>query len=161
MIMIDEIVEPEFAEKFRDGCKGAFEIEPPKKIKLKREAEYIKSAVDWWTNAITSSKNDNSKELGHILAIFSFMRKNKECSVGSVKKFKKILAKGIAKQIKKYGYCSLDVADNPCHLLRKAGNELELNSMLDFPWKTHMRITPDKVEVFSVYRATSEIIWKK
>lgn len=164
MIMIDEIAEPEFAERFREGCKGAFEIDPPKKIKLKSEVEYpeyITFAVDWWTNAITSSKNDNSEELGHILAIFSFMRKNKECSAESVKKFKKILAKGIAKQIKKYGYCSLDVDDNPCQLLREAGNELKLNSTLDLPWKTHMRITPNKVEVSSGYRATSEIIWKK
>ena len=39
--------------------------------------------------------------------------------------------------------------------------ELKLDSMLDFPWKTHMRITPDKVEVSCGYGAPLETIWKK
>lgn len=162
--VIDEIAEPEFAERFREGCKGAFNIDPPKKINPKIEGEYpeyVTAAVDWWTNAIASPKQDNGEELGATLAIFAATQKKKERSTKDVKKFKKVLADGIEKQIKLYGYCSLGVDYNACQLLMEASKELKLDSMLDFPWKTHMRITPDKVEVSCGYGAPLETIWKK
>ena len=89
------------------------------------------------------------------------MSKKKERSTKDVKKFKKVLADGIEKQIKLYGYCSLDVDYNACQLLMEAGKELNLDSMLNFPWKTYMRITPDKVEVSCGYGAPRVTIWKK
>ena len=58
--VIDEIAEPEFAERFREGCKGAFNIDPPKKINPKIEGEYpeyVTIAVEWWTKAIASPKH--------------------------------------------------------------------------------------------------------
>ena len=162
--VIDEIAEPEFAERFREGCKGAFNIDPPKKINPKIEGEYpeyVTIAVEWWTKAIASPKHDNGEDLGATLAILTATRKNKGRSEKSVKKFKKVLAEGIKEQVKKYGYCSLDVDYHACQLLMEASKELKLDSMLDFPWKTHMRITPDKVEVSCGYGAPLETIWKK
>ena len=147
--VIDEIAEPEFAERFSEGCKGAFNIDPPKKINPKIEGEYpeyVTIAVEWWTKAIASPKHDNGEDLGATLAILTATRKNKE---------------GIKEQVKKYGYCSLDVDYHACQLLMEASKELKLDSMLDFPWKTHMRITPDKVEVSCGYGAPLETIWKK
>ena len=95
------------------------------------------------------------------MAILTATRKNKGRSEKSVKKFKKVLAEGIKEQVKKYGYCSLDVDYHACQLLMEASKELKLDSMLDFPWKTHMRITPDKVEVSCGYGASRVTIWKK
>lgn len=162
--VIDEIADPEFAKEFRDICKQILKIDPPKKINPKIEGEYpeyVTVAVEWWTKSIASPKHDNGEDLGATLAILTATRKNKGRSEKSVKKFKKVLAEGIKEQVKKYGYCSLDVDYHACQLLMEASKELKLDSMLDFPWKTHMRITPDKVEVSCGYGAPLEIIWKK
>ena len=99
--------------------------------------------------------------MGSVLAVLTSMRKNKINSVESVKNFKKVLADGIEKQIKLYGYCYLDVYYHACQLLMDAGKEMKLDSMLNFPWKTYMRITPDQVEVSCGYGAPFETIWKK
>lgn len=76
--VIDEIAEPEFAERFREGCKGAFNIDPPKKINPKIEGEYpeyVTIAVEWWTKAIASPKHDNGEDLGATLAILTATQK--------------------------------------------------------------------------------------
>lgn len=162
--VIDEIADPEFAKEFRDICKQIFKIDPPKKINPKIEGkypEYVTVAVDWWTKAIASPKQDNGEDMGSVLAVLTSMRKNKMNSVESVKNFKKVLADGIEKQIELYGYCYLDVYYHACQLLMEAGKEMKLDSMLNFPWKTYMRITPDKVEVSCGYGAPLETIWKK
>lgn len=162
--VIDEIADPQFAEEFRKDCKQILKIDPPKKINPKIDGEYpeyVTVAVDWWTNAIASPKQDNGEDRGSVLAVLTSMRKNKMNSAESVKNFKKVLADGIEKQIKMYGYCSLDVDYHACQLLMEAGKEMKLDSMLNFPWKTHMNINPDKVEVSSGYGAPFETIWRK
>lgn len=91
--VIDEIAEPEFAERFREGCKGAFNIDPPKKINPKIEGEYpeyVTIAVEWWTKAIASPKHDNGEDLGQLWQ--SLQQREKI----------KVVLKNLSKSLKKF-----------------------------------------------------------
>lgn len=101
--VIDEIAEPEFAERFREGCKGAFNIDPPKKINPKIEGEYpeyVTIAVEWWTKAIASPKHDNGEDLGATLAILTATRKIKVVLKNLSKSLKKFWQKALKNRLR-------------------------------------------------------------
>lgn len=159
--IIDVIASEDFAIEFRNICKNIFGFNPPKRANAEPNEEYpgyIKAAIDWWADAIQSPKFDNGVDINPALMLFAQITEN--FTEDQIILFKETLAKGIKEEIKKYGNCTIDVDYHPCEILAIAGQKIGVRPM-GYPFKTHMYITQEKVEVSAGYRADYKTIWSK
>lgn len=162
--VIDAIADEEFANQVRAEWKNLFGSEPPKKINTKEiettnsYPEYIKVAVDWWANAISSPKFDNGDAMPAILA-FMMASSAKEYTPDEIKIFKETLADAIKEHLERVGYCYLSVDYHPCPLLSLAGEKIGVDDMLGYPCKTYMNVSKEEVSVIAGYSAPKEILW--
>lgn len=159
--VIDEIAEPQFAQEFREVCKKTFGFDPPKRIKVQKEKNYaphVKSAIDWWGNAITSPKLDNGSDMNPFVLIMAGNLTQKYTEE-EIALFKDTLAEEILKDIRVYGRCCLEVDYNPCHALAVAGNKIGVEPLCGYPWKTTMYISEKQVEVSPGYGEKYRVIW--
>lgn len=125
----------------------------------KEENDSITVAADWWADAIKKPKQDAGEPILNFLFMQTSSMTKKELSDEKIEKFKGILKEGINEHMKEYGRCTLDVDYHPCEILEKAGSAIGLRDMIDYPIKTTMRVTKDKVEVAYGYGKSFETIW--
>lgn len=159
--IIDAIADEDFATDFRAICKDFLNFDPPKRVvaELKGEyPEYVKVAVDWWSNAVASPNLDNGSDMPvFLMRIVSTTGKNySEEEIGI---FKETLATEIVKEMKQYNSCTLSVDYNPCKTLAIAGEKIDVSPMSGYPWKTRMSITKTEVTVYK--EGKTEILWQK
>ena len=161
--IVDAIADEEFAKEFREVFKEIFGYNPPKRVNVESEVQYpenVRAAVDWWANAIQSPKFDNGESINAFITMMLYSSQ-KGISEEDLKTFKDTLALDIIAELQRNGRCTLSVDYNPCAILANAGNEIGLNDMTSFPWKTWMNITEQEVEVSEGYGAPMKTIWSK
>lgn len=161
--VIDKIAaDEEFSKEFRLVCKEVLEFDPPKRVtETSKEdfPDYISVAVDWWANAIVSPNFSNG--MLPVYMFVSFVNSIKKFSKKEINRFKKTLAKEIAKSLKVRKICELSVDCHPCLSLAVAGNKIGVSPFLGYPLKTTMRISETKVEVSIGDGAEYKTLWKK
>ena len=120
----------------------------------------IRVAADWWAEAVANPKFDNGDAFTSLFAAVLTADMQKPES-GEIQRFKENLGLEIlAGLIKNPNYFSLDVDYDPdYHLANAACKAGFRGGVLQFPWKTTMYITKDKVTVRAGYGAKSEVLY--
>ena len=164
--IIDALTDEEFAMATRKICKDAMGWDPPKKpvadnIRTAISDDCpanIAAAVDWWKNTLTSPKMDNGDaQMDLFMALLgsSLTRGNTEEAIA---KFCEELIKLLLSESKNgRDTFNLDVDYGPGEYLYDAAKNAGVR--LQFPCKTNMRITPQKVSVSYGYCAPWEDVW--
>lgn len=164
--IIDAITDEEFATETRNVCKSTLEWDPPKKpvadnihtVIPDDGPANIAAAVNWWKNALTSPKMDNGDPtMGLFMTLLgsSIARSNTEEAIA---KFCEELSKQLCEESKNGQDAFYLIVDyGPGRYLRDACERADVN--LQFPCKTYMAITRQKVSVSCGYQAPEEEIW--
>lgn len=118
------------------------------------EEKIVKIAVEWWAEKISGNKphsnGDNSPVNRIAMMIADSGRKN--ITEDQLNFFKEELSRGIKEHFAENEYDLLLCVDySPCTLLNKAAEKAGIN-VLNFPFKTDMRIYSNRVEVSDGYR---------
>lgn len=122
-------------------------------------SEYItepvaRIAAKWWGSKISGcgSRHDNGDiSFGSIYAGMIADMCAEEANDEKVNRFIDFLAESIMGRNKESGReIMLDCDYNPCTMLRDCAEKAEINKN-NFPWKTSMRISPDKIYVKEGY----------
>lgn len=144
--IIDVIANEDFAKEFRAICNEKFDINPPKygTTELSEYPEYVKVAVNWWTNAITLLR----------INLPSSSVPNEDLLI-----FKTTLANEIMEDVMAWGCCILSVEYQPCNALATAGNKIGISKTFGYPLLTSMTIWKSKVKVRVGYGTKSKTLW--
>ena len=131
-------------------------------------SEYItepvaRIAARWWGSKIEGhgSRHDNGDiTFGSIYAGMLADMSTEEADDEKVNRFIDFLAESIVERNKESGReVTLDCDYHPCTMLLDCAEKAEINKN-NFPWKTSMRISPDKIVVSNGYGQPWEVIWK-
>ena len=119
--------------------------------------EAIKTAVSWWANRlrVITPSNFNMGEgvVGEKCAIIAMSLTLKQLSSHDcIDLFEKRLAEEIEKELENYPNITIVVDYAPDSFLRKLADECHINPM-QFPWKTIMQVSCDRVRVQCGYGA--------
>jgi len=162
-LVVDEIAEKEFAEKFRALCKDllGYDTKKPEKAEpvvksMEEYADCIDEAAKWWTNIIMNPPKESSisseEHIGRILKGGNALTKIQ----GMI--FKNALENEIREVLKTEEVCIISVEYQPCAMLEKAAKSIGMKNT-QFPWKTKMMVRKEQVVVSSA--SGTKIIWEK
>jgi len=156
-----------FSDEVRKLCAEAFGWDVPKRpnwhVDFDREdkyPEYVKAAVDWWTDAIQHSRK--TIEAGDMI----LPALTKELSEDDVYGFRWELAVAIILSMDRcrHKYMTIKTDYGPVDLVllnaASAANIDDDEAMFMFPSKTTMTVTPDRVSVQS-WNNSAITIWDK
>ena len=164
--IIDALTDEEFSTETRRICKETMGWDPPKKpvadnIRTAISDDCpanIAAAVNWWKNTLASPKMDNGdSQMDLFMALLgsSLTRGNTEEAIA---KFCEELSKLLCEESKNgRDTFHLDVDYGPGEYLYDAAEKAGVR--LQFPCKTNMQITPQKVSVSYGYCAPWEDVW--
>lgn len=159
--IMDAIAERDFAEAVRAECREVFHWEIPQRVEVSDEIsdrENVNAAVNWWTEAIQHPKMDNGDDgLAMIMAMFGG-HKSRQLTEAELQIFRKKLAESIIDQMNHMSRVTLSVDYGPDVILGEAGAAIGLGQF-DFPCKTTMWISEDRVSVSAGCGAPVDIIW--
>lgn len=147
--IVDEIADENFSEEFRYLCRLLFSIDPPKRENVDLSDVYPKNvcvAIDWWANAIQAPTING-------------ISNTRSYTKSDIERFKTTLAEIIIDELEDDSSCSLYVDYHPCQLLAKAGDEIEVNDIIGYPFKTWMKVTYTAVEVKESIGSPFKTIW--
>lgn len=161
--IIDTIAVTDFAEEFRAICKEKFDINPPKRgtTHFRDYPEYVKVAVNWWTNAISLLKTNApySPAPDFLLQAIPEEAVLKSYSDEDLLVFQETLANEIMEDVMAWGCCILSVEYQPCNALATAGDKIDISKVFGYPLLTSMTIWKSKVRVRVGYGTKSTTIW--
>lgn len=170
--VIDALADEDFSTEFRSLCKKILNFNPPKRQKIDDTNTHfediypknVQVAVNWWANAIANPKFDNGDKSasGGMASILAMMLSARNTiTEEQVKKFKKELAELIVEQLDDSAYtCNLSVDYGPNHILSAAAEKADIPAGMNFPRKTQMTISKDKVTVREGDGASTKILWQ-
>lgn len=159
---VDEIADKDFADEYRKLGNDFFGAVLPKKINTANGEdypEYAKVAAEYWANTIQTRNFNNGDALTSIFAM-AIAGSKREYTKEELKIFKESLAETVYEKVETYGTCTLDVDYGPCYLLAKAGKLIDVDPF-DYPWKTSMIATKEKVTVHTGYGADRKVLYQQ
>ncbi len=157
--LIDVLCDEAYAEEFRELLREAYGFNPPKRyteIEIEELPEFIKVAVDWWTNAITSRGCNEHipRKLYQYVASQNYTKEQ-------IVTYKKALAQKISKGLKAHTDVKLYVENWACPELEDAGRTIGVDPMIGYPWNTFMLISAKEVKVLDEHHeGIWETLWK-
>lgn len=154
--LIDELADEDYAEEFRKLCKEAYGFNPPKRyteVDIGEIPEYIKVAVDWWANAITSRGCNE-----HVpRKLYQYVANGQHYTREEIATYKKALSQRINRGLKSHTDVKLYVDNWACPELEDAGRTIGVDPMIGYPWNTYMLVTEKEVRVLDEFH---EGIWE-
>lgn len=161
--VVDAIADEEYAEAVRDKCQRTLGWVVPKQVKINDQLPYppyVMAAVDWWTNAVYHPKMDDGSGFMSLVMLLRNEASAKGPTEKAIRKFRKVLAKGIMSRMRKgYNPVILMVDYHPGGALAEAGKAAKMRD-LSFPCKTTMEVRKTIIKVSAGYQAPYETIWQ-